>query len=103
MICAPKLVETIYAGKNNTFSLQFLRDGVLVTTLSFTGYELHLADGQVFSDPAYFNPKAEGIVEISVGQAMTEPDIGKHTAYLVTFDPVNTQGVRWPDFTLWVK
>jgi len=103
MICTAKIVETIYVGKDNTFSLQFLRDGVPVSTLSFTGYELHFTDGRVFSDPAYFNPKSEGIVEISVGQTMTALDIGKHTAHMVTLDPENTQGVRWPDFTLWVK
>lgn len=103
MTCAAKIVETIYAGKDNTFSLQFLRDNVIVSTLSFTGYELHWTDGRVFSNPAYFIAKAEGIVEIAIGQAMTDLDIGKHTAYMVTIDPENTQGVRWPDFTLWVK
>lgn len=96
-------METIYAGNDNTFSLQFLRDGIPVSTLSFTGYALHISDTQVFDNPLYFTPKAEGIVEISIGRELTDFDIGKHSAYMVTIDPVNTQGVRWPDFTLWVK
>ena len=28
---------------------------------------------------------------------------GSYRAHLVTFDPVNTNGVRWPEFKLKVK
>lgn len=102
------VVETIFAGRNNTFSLQLLRDGSPISLLSITGYELNLSNGRTFAENATdgltrFVEKDEGIVEIKIGDALTEADLGNHTAHLVTFDPVNTNGVRWPNFKLKVK
>lgn len=97
------VVETLYVGRNNTFSLQLLRGGEAISLLAITGYALHLSNGRVFSDTDRFVEKANGVVEISVGDLLTEADIGSHKAHLVTYDPVNTAGVRWPDFKLKVR
>lgn len=97
------VIETIYSGRNNTFSLQLLRDGLAINLLSITGYELHLSSGRVFDDPLNFVEKDDGIVEISIGNLLLAADVGTYIAYLVTFDPINVQGVRWPNFKLKVK
>jgi hypothetical protein len=94
------VVETLYVGRNNTFSLQLVRGGSPITLLAILGYELNLSNGLVFNDPALFVEKDDGIVEISIGSLLTADDTGIHTAYLITFDPVNTNGVRWPKFKL---
>jgi hypothetical protein len=101
-----KITETIYAGRDNTFSLQLVRGGQAINLLSVTGYELTLANGRVVTsalEPAAFTEKDDGIVEINIGGLLDEADIGKHITYLVTFDLVNVDGVRWPDFYLKVK
>lgn len=97
------IIETLYAGRDNTFSLQLVRGELPVNLLSITGYSLVLSNGRVFDDAGYFTEKANGIVEIAIGGLLTDADIGTHTAYLVTFDLVNTSGVRWPNFKLKVK
>lgn len=97
------IVETIYAGRNNTFSLQLVRGGEPVNLLGFTGYTLFLSDTLSFSDPAHFTEKADGVIEIAVGETLTDADRGSYSAYLVSFDPVNTEGVRWPKFKLRVR
>lgn len=97
------VVETLYVGRNNTFSLQLIRGGEAISLLAITGYALHLSNGRVFADQDRFVEKADGVVEISVGDLLTEADVGSHKAYLVTTDPVNTAGVRWPDFKLKVR
>ena len=97
------VIETLYVGRNNTFSLQLLRDGEPITLLAITGYTLFLSNGRSFDDLDRFIEKADGIVEISIGDLLLPTDIGSHTAHLVTFDPVNTDGVRWPNFKLKVK
>lgn len=97
------VIETIFAGRNNTFSLLLLRASVAINLMSITGYELHLSNGTVFDDDARFIEKDGGIVEINIGNLLTVADVGSHTAYLVTFDPINIEGVRWPNFKLKVK
>lgn len=97
------VVETIFVGRNNTFSLQLLRADVAISLLAISGYELRLSNGRMFNDPDRFIEKAGGIVEIAIGDLLLPADVGSHTAYLVTFDPANTQGVRWPNFKLKVK
>ena len=97
------VVETLYVGRNNTFSLQLLRGGEAINLLAVLGYSLHLSNGRVFDDQDRFTEKPDGVVEVSVGDLLTEADVGSHRAYLVTTDPVNTAGVRWPDFKLKVR
>lgn len=94
------VIETLYAGRNNTFSLQLVRGEKPVNLISITRYALHLSNGRVFDDPARFIEKDDGIVEIAIGDLLRDTDVGTHTAYLVTFDLVNVQGVRWPKFKL---
>ncbi len=72
------IVETLFIGRNNTFSLQLLRADEAIN--------LH-----------------NGVVEIAIGDLLTASDAGSQTAYLITYDPVNVQGVRWPNFKLKVK
>lgn len=97
------VTETLFVGRNNTFSLQLLRADEAITLLSITGYELHLSNGRVFSDLERFIEKDDGIVEIAIGDLLTDGDVGSHTAYLVTFDPVNVAGVRWPNLKIKVR
>lgn len=97
------VIETLYVGRNNTFSLQLLRAGEAISLLAITGYALRLSNGKVFDDQARFTEKADGVVEVSVGDLLTADDVGSHKAHLVTTDPINTAGVRWPDFKLKVR
>lgn len=103
------VVETLFVGRNNTFSLQLLRADVAISLMSIIGYELYLSNGRVFSDvdnlesDSRFKEKDNGIVEISIGDLLTSADVGTHTAHLVTYDPVNSAGVRWPNFKIKVK
>lgn len=103
------ITETIYAGRNNTFSLQLVRAGEPINLLSITGYELVLSEDPLLNfvnldlnnnNKGYFVEKDNGIVEISIGDNLTEDNKGKYKAYLITYDPVNTMGVRWPPFYL---
>ena len=97
------LVETLYVGRDNVFSLRLVRDGEPISLLAILGYSLHLSNGRVFADQERFVEKPGGVVEIAVGDLLTEADVGSHRAYLVTTDPVNVAGVRWPDFKLKVR
>lgn len=97
------VVETLFAGRNNTFSLQLIRGDEPITLLSVTGYALHLSNGRVFDDMDRFVEKENGVVEIAIGDLLTAADVGSHTAHLITFDLVNTHGVRWPNFKIKVK
>jgi hypothetical protein len=100
------ITETIFAGRDNTFSLQLVRGGQAINLLSITGYELVLPGDTdlVFKDltmpSTMFIEKDDGVVEISIGTLLTVNNLGKYKAYLVTYDPVNTEGVRWPPFIL---
>lgn len=103
------ITETIYAGRNNTFSLQLVRGGQAINLLSITGYELVLSDDPLLkftnldlanNELGYFVEKANGVVEITIGDNLTDDQKGRYKAYLVTYDPQNTLGVRWPPFTL---
>lgn len=97
------VVETVYIGRNNTFSLQLLRAEEPISLMAIIAYELNLSNGRMFNDPDRFLEKDPGIVEISIGDLLTTSDVGTQTAYLVTYDPVNTDGIRWPNFKLKVK
>lgn len=94
------IVETLYAGRDNTFSLQLIRGETPINLLAVTGYALHLDNGRVFDDLDRFTEKADGIVEIDIGDLLLDADVGSHGAYLVTYDPGNLNGVRWPKFKL---
>lgn len=103
------ITETIYAGRDNTFSLQLVRGGEPINLLAITGYELVLDEesGLIFKDlnltSGIFLEKPNGIVEISVGENISEDQTGRYQAYLITYDPINIHGVVWPKFILKVK
>lgn len=98
--------ETIFAGRDNTFSLQLVRGGEAINLLSVTGYQLVLDEvaGLVFTDldvsSGKFVEKDNGVVEINIGADLTSNDLGRYKAYLITYDLVNVHGVRWPPFFL---
>lgn len=94
------VIETLYAGRDNTFSLQLVRGEQPVNLMSITRYSLILSNGRVFDEQERFTEKENGVVEISIGDLLLAADIGTQTAYLVTFDSVNVHGVRWPNFKL---
>lgn len=97
------IVETVFAGRDNTFSLRLTRGGVPENLMAVNRYELHVGDLPVFTDRSYFVEKEDGIVEITIAPHLTADQVGSYRAHLVTFDPVNINGVRWPDFKLKVK
>lgn len=97
------VVETVYAGRNNTFSLQLFRGSEAVNLMAVQSYKLVIEDLKSFDDRSLFTEKPDGIVEIRIGHLLNDDDAGSYRAHLVTFDPVNTQGVRWPDFKLKIK
>lgn len=94
------VVETLYVGRNNTFSLQLVRGSKAINLMSITRYKLNLSNGNVYDTPELFTEKDDGIVEISIGLLLTEADLGTHLAHLITYDVVNVAGVRWPNFKL---
>lgn len=94
------IVETLFAGRNNVFSIQLFRGNEAVNLIFLSSYELHLSNGRVFNDQDLFVEKDNGVVEISIGHLLTEDDLGTHKTHLVTFDPGNPEGVRWPNFKL---
>ncbi len=104
------ITETIYAGRDNVFSLQLVRGGLPINLLSITGYELVLSEDPdlKFEDKTLvtddmFKEKADGVVEIAIGTLLNDSQKGRYTAYLITYDPINEEGVRWPPFYLKVK
>ena len=97
------VIETLFVGRNNTFSLQLLRADEAITLMAIIGYELHLSNGRMFNDLDRFVEKDNGIVEIAIGDLLSLPDVGTHTAYLITYDPINNAGVRWPNFKIKVR
>ena len=132
------IVETIYAGRDNTFSLRLIRGGVPEQLQSVRSYDLVIEGLRTISSPDYstldirgydtyeafkkasmesghgtvISPfiekydadgKSTGVVEVVVGHLLTEEDIGSYKAHLVTYDAINTSGVKWPSFKLKVK
>ena len=49
------ITETIYAGRNNTFSLQLIRAGEPINLLSITGYQLVLPGETAAEDIIFTN------------------------------------------------
>lgn len=103
---ATTITETIFAGRDNVFSLQLVRGGQAINLLSVTGYELVLSEDpdlrfiDLDQSTNMFVEKDNGVVEINIGTELTQNDLGRYKAYLVTYDPINAHGVRWPPFTL---
>jgi len=101
------ITETLFVGRNNTFSLKLIRGESFVPLISILTYSLTLTSptGTVltFTDLSLFTEKDDGIVEINIAPLLTTADIGTHKAILITFDTVNTLGVRWPKFKIKVK
>lgn len=97
------ITETVYAGRDNTFSLQLFRGSEAVNLMAVQGYSLVVDGLRSFADRSLFNEKPDGVVEIRIGHLLAAEEAGSYRAHLVTFDPVNTQGVRWPDFKLKIK
>lgn len=97
------ITETIYAEKDNVFSLQLIRGGEPINMAVIGSYKLVLSNGKEFTASSAFLAKPDGVVEISVGELLTQDDLGSHKAYLITYDPANTHGVQWPTFKLKVK
>jgi hypothetical protein len=97
------IVESLFAGLDNSFSLQLMRGEDSVDLIHISNYKLEMSNGRVFTDDYLFIEKPLGILEIIIGPLLTDLDIGTHTCWLTTYDPGNTNGVRWPNFKLKVK
>jgi hypothetical protein len=97
------IVETVFAGRDNTFSLQLIRGDEQLNLLGISGYSLVFSDGRVIDDQERFLAKSAGIVEISLGDLFASTERGTYVVNLITYDPVNENGVQWPSFKLKVK
>lgn len=97
------ITETIFAGRSNTFSLRLTRGGVPENLMAVNKYELIIDGLRTIDNQALFIEKDDGIVEMDIADNMTAADVGSYRAYLVTYDPVNDTGVRWPTFKLKIK
>jgi hypothetical protein len=97
------LTETVYAGRSNTFSLRLTRGGVPENLMAVNKYELIIEGLRTIDNQSLFIEKDDGIVEMDVADDMTADDVGSYRAHLVTYDPVNHTGVRWPTFKLKIK
>jgi hypothetical protein len=115
------IVETLFAGMDNTFSLQFMRGEFPVNLLQLSQFKLEMSNGRVFDDQSLFIKKTkrrpgnaddaadgsmvdtDGILEVIIGPLLTDEDKGSHTCWMTSYDPINTNGVRWPNFKLKVK
>lgn len=97
------ITETIFAGRDNTFSLRLTRGGVPENLMAVNGYALHIGEFPPFTDRELFIEKEDGIVEINIAPLLTLEHVGSFKSHLVTYDPINNNGVRWPDFKLKVK
>jgi hypothetical protein len=71
--------------------------------MAITGYALHVGKFPPITTREFFVEKEDGIVEINIAPGLTKDYVGSHKAYLVTYDPVNADGVRWPDFKLRIR
>jgi hypothetical protein len=97
------IVETIYQGRDNTFSLRLTRAGVAENLMAVNKCEFVVGDLRTITDQSLFVKKQDGIVEINIGRTFAPTEVGSYKCYLVTFDPINQDGVRWPDMKLKVK
>jgi hypothetical protein len=97
------ITETIYAGRSNTFSLRLTRGGVPENLMAVNRYELVIEGLRTIDNQSLFIEKDDGIVEMDIGDVLLPVEASSYRAHLVTFDPVNATGVRWPTFKLKVK
>lgn len=97
------VIETIFQSRNNTFSLRLTRAGVAENLLAVNKYEFVIEGLRTITDQSVFVEKPDGIIEIGIGTQFTPEEVGSYKAYLVTFDPINAAGVRWPTMKLKVK
>jgi hypothetical protein len=97
------IVETIYQGRDNTFSLRLTRGGAAENLMAVNKYEFVIEGLRTITDQSLFVEKQDGIVEISIGMTFSPTEVGSYKCHLVTFDPINKDGVRWPDMKLKVK
>ncbi len=97
------ITETIYAGRSNTFSLRLTRGGVPENLMAVNKYELVIEGLRTIDNQSLFIEKDDGIVEVDIGDVITAEEVGNYRSHMVTYDPVNDTGIRWPTFKLKVK
>jgi hypothetical protein len=97
------VVETIYQGRANTFSLRLTRGGVAENLMSVNRCEFVIDGLRTVTDQSLFSKKPDGVVEINLGITFAPTEVGTYKCHLVTFDPINKAGIRWPDMKLKVK
>jgi hypothetical protein len=97
------IVETIYQGRDNTFSLRLTRASVAENLSAVDKYEFVIDGLRTITDQSLFVEKQDGVVELNIGTTFAPTEVGSYKCHLVTFDPINRDGVRWPDMKLKVK
>ena len=93
-------IDLIFKGSDNTNEILLKKDGIPQDLSSVTKIELHFSDGVKVSNTtaASFPIKWSGTGQTGLviaqlgGEALTEGDL---TAKLVTYDPVNDDGIVW--------
>ena len=97
------IIETIFQGRDNTFSLRLTRAGVAENLMAVNRYEFVIEGLRTITDQSVFVEKPDGVIEINIGNTFSPTEVGTFKCHLVTFDPVNANGVRWPTMKLKVK
>lgn len=90
------ITEYIHSGKDNTFTVEFTKDGVAYDLSPATKIEFTLNGTTVDSitNPTYFDfsTGTDGRIEFSLGGAgYVQNDSGLAT--IIAYDPVNTDGI----------
>lgn len=93
-------VDLIFLGSDNTNEILLKKDGVPQDLSSVTKIELHFSDGSMVSNTTGSNFPVKwigtgrtGLIIMQLGgESLT---IGDLTAKLLTYDPVNDDGIVW--------
>ena len=107
--------EVFYTGHDNTIDVQLRADGVAIEMDDVTKVQLVMSDTLTISsdtDTGVFDwdehkvatEAADRKMIIALNEKSGDPvSAGKYTAYLVIYDPTNTDGIRWDDIRILVK
>ena len=100
------ITEIVYEGHDNKINLLLKADGEAVDLSSVTKMELKLDDITISSQdyPSAFDwnsSSTTGEVILDLGDVGLEE--GHYVAWLIVYDPTNTDGIVWDKFHLVVR
>lgn len=98
------LSETVYLGHSNSIDMLMIANGEIYDLVNVVRMTLEFKDTVIDSDisPDAFDwSEGEGVVYLMMG-AESIP-LGAYKAVLTMYDNVNTDGIVWDSFRVWVK